>query len=185
MKNNRRILKIGISKFVFCKILDVWNFRNFEILSFSEVGFFGFWDSDLQNPPVFSILPHEKRCLRLLRTYHKRCRNVRDRHTKPVQLKFRGKQSTLKVDDFLDFREIFTTGSAPRVIRSTSLLLALRSSRRPQRPPEAAWAAPDDKTQCLISPQCPRNMSDPPSGPGGRLGCPQTPHRAHGKKTIP
>ena len=60
----------------------------------------------------------------------RRRRTVRDTHTKPIQFNFHVKQSTLKIDDFFDFPKIFTTGSAPRVVRSTSLLLALRSSRR-------------------------------------------------------
>ena len=45
----------------------------------------------------------------------------------------------------------FTTGSATRVIRSNSLLLALRPSRWRRWPPGAAWAATDHHTHCLPS----------------------------------
>ena len=108
-------------------------------------------------------------------SHRKRRRNVRDRHTKPVQLNFRGKQSTLKVDDFLDFRENFTTGSAPRGIRSTSLLLALRSSRRPRRPRGAAPAVPDDQTHVPTCPQCSLMITQWSGGAYGGPGGPYLP----------
>ena len=44
---------------------------------------------------------------------------------------------------------------------------------RRRRPPGVARTSPDDQTQSLTSPQCPRNMSDPSRGPGGRLEWPQ------------
>ena len=76
------------------------------------------------------------------------------------------------------------TGSAPRMVHCTSLLFALRSSRRRRRPHRVARAPLDDQPQCLTSPQCPRNMLGQSSRLEGRLGCPHVVHRIHVKKTI-
>ena len=52
------------------------------------------------------------------------------------------------------------------VTRSTHLLFTLRSSWRHRQSPGVAWASPEDQTQSLTSPGCPRIIL----GPSGRLG---------------
>ena len=79
-------------------------------------------------------------------------------------------ERSVELSTTVDFPKISTTGSAPRVIHSTSLLLAWRSSRRRRRPPRAARAAPDDQTQCLASLQWPSIMLGASRGPGDALG---------------
>ena len=59
------------------------------------------------------------------------------------------------------------------------------SSRRRRRPPGAARASPDDQSQSLTSPQCPRIMLGPSSRPGDRLGRPQVADGSCAKKNTP
>ena len=83
--------------------------------------------------------------------HRKRPRIVRGTYPNSIQFKFHAKQSTLKIDDFLDFSKnpkISDSGSAPAPPRAARSSFAVRPSRRaaqthhpasPQHPPVQLW----------------------------------------------
>ena len=161
--------------------LRISKFWKFEIFRNSKI--FKIWDFGSSKCfEIFYFLNTKNDFLYLLPSQTPPRRELYSSKVYPVQ--FSDQTKHFKNRWFFGFFKIFTTRLAPRVTRSTSLLLALRSSRRPRRPPGGAWAPPDDQTQCLISPQCPRNIPGPSSGPEGRLGYPQVPLRLQDKKNT-